>query len=152
MNRVQPSGPRLAGPVLMLAATIAAGTLGYVLIERWSVEDALYMTVIAVTTVGFGEIHPLSRAGRLFTIALILVGVGSLFYTFGSLMAFVFEGQLTQRWERRRMERQVAQLSASDFVSHVRSPPLHLRQQARRRPGRRPCPALDWPRPAAASG
>jgi len=62
---------RLQGPVLatvLLIAVLAGGTSGYVLIERWSVWDALNMTVTTVTTVGFREVHPLSRAGEVFTL------------------------------------------------------------------------------------
>jgi len=72
-------------------------------------EQAVIVTT--VSTVGFGEVHPLSRAGRFFTMGLILFGVGALFYAFGSLTAFVFEGHLTHRWERRRMETRVERLS-----------------------------------------
>lgn len=64
----------------VLGAVLALGTAGYVLIEGWSAFDALYMTVTTVTTVGYREVNPLSPAGRRFTIALILIGVGTLFY------------------------------------------------------------------------
>ncbi len=110
MDRGEPSGWRLGGPLLALVMTLATGTLGYVLIEGWSVEDAFYMAVTTLATVGYGEIHPLSRVGRIFTSGLILLGVGAIFYAFSSVTGFVFEGQLTQRWERRRMERRVGQV------------------------------------------
>lgn len=102
---------QLGGPLLVLGLTLVVGTCGYVLIESWSWEDAAYMVVTTMATVGFGEVHPLSRAGRLFTMVLIVVGVGAVFYTFSSFMAFVFEGHLTHRWERRRMETRVQRLS-----------------------------------------
>jgi voltage-gated potassium channel len=86
---------------------LIVGTVGYVLIEGWTWEDALFMVVTTVSTVGYGEVHPLSHAGRLFTMVLILVGVGSLFYTFGSIMSYVFEGRLAHRLESRRMESRV---------------------------------------------
>jgi hypothetical protein len=63
---------RLARVALPLAATVAAGTVGYMLLEQWSLLDAVYMTVITISTVGFTEVHPLSGAGHLFTIGLIL--------------------------------------------------------------------------------
>jgi voltage-gated potassium channel len=109
-ERGEPLGWRIGGPLLALGAVLAVGTFGYVTIEGWPVVDALYMTVMTVSTVGFREVHPLSVAGEFFTMALILLGVGALFYAFGSVMAFVFEGHLTQRWEWRRMERRVARL------------------------------------------
>jgi len=102
---------RLGGPVGVLGLVLVVGTVGYMLLEGWSWEDAVYMVVTTVSTVGFGEVHPLSRAGRFFTIGLILFGVGALFYAFGALTAFVFEGHLTHRWERRRMETRVQRLS-----------------------------------------
>ena len=107
---------RLGGPLLALATTLLVGTLGYVLIEGWSLADAAYMTVTTVATVGYGELHPLSHAGRLFTIALILLGVGSIFYAFGAVMTFVFEGHLTRSWGLRRMERRVQQLSGHHIL------------------------------------
>jgi voltage-gated potassium channel len=102
---------RIGGPLVALGLVLALGTLGYILLEGWSWEDAVYMVVTTVSTVGFGEVHPLSRVGRFFTIGLILFGVGALFYAFGSLTAFVFEGHLTHRWEQRRMETRVKHLS-----------------------------------------
>jgi voltage-gated potassium channel len=87
------------------------GTVGYVAIEGWTWEDAAFMVVTTVSTVGYGEVHPLSHAGRLFTIALILVGVGCLFYTFGSLMGYVFEGHLGRHLESRHMEARVRNAS-----------------------------------------
>ena len=61
----------------LLAMVFAGGVLGYMAIEGWSFWDAFYMTVITVTTVGYREVHPMSRAGELFTSALLLVGVSA---------------------------------------------------------------------------
>lgn len=65
----------------VLIAVIAGGTLGYVFIESAAPLDALYMTVITVSTIGFTEIIPLSDAGRVFTMGLIFVGVGTALFT-----------------------------------------------------------------------
>jgi hypothetical protein len=64
--------------VLVLAAltVIAVGTVAYVLIERWSVLDALYFCVVTLATVGYGDLHPTTDLGRLFTIGYIVTGVG----------------------------------------------------------------------------
>ena len=59
-------GPRLA--VALLTTVIAGGTVGYVLIEGWPAWDAFYMTVTTITTVGYREVHELSRAGQVFTV------------------------------------------------------------------------------------
>ena len=64
----------LATIIAMLVAVLLFGTLGYMIIERWSALDSLYMAAITLTTVGFGEIHPLSQGGRIFTIVLIFIG------------------------------------------------------------------------------
>lgn len=96
-------GPRLAIALLLLI--LAGGTLGYVTIEGWSAWDALYMTVTTVATVGFREVHPLSRAGQAFTLALIVSGVGTAFYTATLLATLVVEGGLQRRFERRRIDR-----------------------------------------------
>ena len=101
-------GPRLA--VVLLVAVVAGGTAGYMLIEGWNVWDALYMTVTTVATVGYGEIHPLSPRGRLFTVVLIFGGVGTAFYTVTLLATLVVEGGLHQRFERRRAARMLEQI------------------------------------------
>src|SRR5499427_9564491 len=87
---------------LLILAVTAAGTVGYVLIEGWGWWDAFYMTVITITTVGYGEVHPLSRAGEAFTVVIILAGVGTFFYGFGQFTALIAGGQLLERRERRR--------------------------------------------------
>ncbi|MBI5242571.1 MAG: potassium channel protein [Elusimicrobia bacterium] len=94
----------------ILAATLLIGTFGYTLIEGWNPFDALYMTVITVATVGFGEIHPLHASGRVFTIFLILGGLGAVGYAFSSVTAFIVEGELTDVLRRRRMLKKIATL------------------------------------------
>ncbi|HEX9094415.1 MAG TPA: potassium channel protein, partial [Coriobacteriia bacterium] len=108
------AGWRLA--VVLLAIVIATGTLGYVVIEGWDPFDALYMTVISVTTVGYSEVHPLSRAGQMFTIVIVTVGVATVLYTFSFLMARLIEGDLQNRWARRRRERMLDQLDRHFIV------------------------------------
>ncbi len=74
-------------------------------IEGWSVWDAFYMTIITVTTVGYKEVHDLSRAGEMFTVVLLIAGVGAALYTFTLLATVVVEGGLPKRLQRRRHER-----------------------------------------------
>ena len=102
---------RLRGPLLTIVATMTLGTLGYILIEGWSISDAAYMTIITLATIGYGEVHPLSTAGRVFTSLLILVGVAGLSYTFTVATGTLFEGHLTRQWERRRMDKLVGRLN-----------------------------------------
>lgn len=101
---------RLRGPLLTMVATMILGTLGYMLIEQWSLGDSAYMMLITLATIGYGEVKPLSDAGRIFTSVLILIGVAGLSYTFTTVTGTLFEGHLTRQWERRRMEKRVAQL------------------------------------------
>lgn len=96
-----------------LMTVMVAGTVGYVLLG-FGVLDAVYQTVTTVTTVGFREVHDLSTAGKLFTIALILVGVGTALYTLGLLIEALIEGQLRDVLGRRKVERQI-----SDMRGHV---------------------------------
>jgi voltage-gated potassium channel len=96
--------------VVLLAAVLVVGTAGYVVIEGWNIFDALYMTITTVTTVGYGEIHPLSPAGRVFNIGVIVFGVATVLYTFSFLMARLVEGDLPERWIRRRRKRMLDEL------------------------------------------
>lgn len=96
---------------MLLAAVVAGGTAGYTLIEGWPIWDAFYMTVTTVATVGFREIHPLSPRGQVFTVALIVGGVGTAFYTATLVAATVVEGGLHRQFERRRAARMLEQLN-----------------------------------------
>jgi voltage-gated potassium channel len=93
-------------------ALLLVGTLGYRLIEgdTWTWIDALYMTVITVTTVGYGETHPLSQPGRVFTIFLCLGGIFTLFYAASEFIRAVISGELQTLLGKQRMERKLAEL------------------------------------------
>jgi voltage-gated potassium channel len=86
------------------------GTTGYVVIEGWPVMDALFMTVTSITTVGYREVHELSPAGQIFTMILLLGGVGTVFYVLTLMVAGVVEGGLFVPWERRRRARMLDSL------------------------------------------
>ena len=97
---------RLRLALVMLASVFVLGTIGYVVLG-FSVLDAVYQTVTTVATVGFREVQPLDDAGKIFTIVLILVGVGTALYTFSVVLETLFEGHLQAVFGRRRMERQI---------------------------------------------
>jgi voltage-gated potassium channel len=107
-----PSGlrSRLGWPAVLLVLVVAYGTLGYALIEGWSFLDALYMTVMTLTTVGFMEVHPLDAGGRVFTITVIVMGVCLLLVTLSLVAGWIAEGGLGQGARRRRVERRVRRL------------------------------------------
>lgn len=107
---------RLGWPVLSLAATLAAGTLGYVAIWDWSVADGFYMTATAVTAVGFGEVRPLSTGGQLFTIGVVAVGFGQIWYILSVMVGLAVDGELRGVWERRKMERRIDEASGHYLI------------------------------------
>jgi len=92
-----------------LVAVTVFGTVGYLLLG-FTLLEAVYQTVTTVATVGFREVQPLSTAGMVFTIVLIVVGVGTVLYNLGVILETVTEGQLRQHLERRRMDRRIAAL------------------------------------------
>jgi len=89
---------------------LVVGTLGYVALEGWPVIDAFYMTVITISTVGFGEIRALSNTTRLFTAVLIVSGVGAAAYTFSSVADYIVAGELRGVLRRQRMENRIRKL------------------------------------------
>jgi voltage-gated potassium channel len=93
-----------------VAAILAAGTIGYRLIEGWSWFDGLYMTVITLATIGYGETHPLTTAGRAFTLLLIAVGVALFAFLISILTQALIETEITSALERRRLIRDISQL------------------------------------------
>lgn len=95
--------------ISLVLGVLVLGIVGYMLIERFSFIDALFTTVDMMSTVG-NTAHPLSDYGRLLTIVIIILGVGSLFYTFGATMEFMIEGHLSQAIGRRIMDRKIAGL------------------------------------------
>ncbi|HXX91306.1 MAG TPA: potassium channel protein [Acidimicrobiales bacterium] len=98
-----------------LAFVVAAGTVGYLLFG-FGVLDALYQTVITISTVGFNSPHPLDAGSKVFTIVLILVGVGTALYTFSSVLEVLIEGHMRELVRRRRMERDIARMSRHVIV------------------------------------
>jgi len=86
------------------------GTAGYMAIEGWNLIDALYMTVITLASVGFKEVHDLSLIGRIFTIFLIVGGVGSVAYALSAGAKIILEGELQEVYGRRRLEKKIREL------------------------------------------
>lgn len=113
-NRTIRRHAKRAGLVMLLL--LGGGAIGYHLIEGWPLFDALYMTVITLSTIGYGETHPLSDGGRLFTVAMILMGVGNLAYVIGASTEFFAAGGLEAYRRRARMERTLATLENHTII------------------------------------
>ncbi|MCD6453426.1 MAG: potassium channel protein [Dehalococcoidales bacterium] len=104
------SHERLHRGLIILASIIATGTIGYMRIEGWPPSDAIYMTMITITTVGYGEVHPLTSAGRIFSIFLILGGVSGALFVLSALVEYIVEGKLGITLRRRQMKAKIAKL------------------------------------------
>jgi len=91
---------------------ILIGTLGYTVIEGWGLLDSFYMTIITIATIGYGEIRPLHPSGRLFTIFLIVFGVGNAAYLVGQLTRMLVEGSVQRVMGRRKLEKQIKELDS----------------------------------------
>lgn len=101
---------RLAVIGAAVLVILALGTAGYVVIEGWSLLDALYMAVITITTVGYREVHPLSDAGRLFTISLLLIGVATLFAAIAIVGEMAVQTEITRFFTGGRMQEKIDKL------------------------------------------
>ena len=95
---------------MLLAMSLVYGTAGYMVIEEFSLLNAVYMTATTLTTVGFGEIEPLEPAGRLFTLSLIVVGFTAAFTLLAVLTSLVVSGQLGRSLTRRSMRQRIDSL------------------------------------------
>jgi voltage-gated potassium channel len=102
---------RLRLAIGLLAAALLFGMAGYVLIEKWPLFDAFYMSIVTLSTVGFGEIHPLSRAGRVFTIFFILLGRGAETYLAIVFAQVIVVDPLRDVFGRRRMEQELGRIA-----------------------------------------
>ena len=103
---------RLLLHALIFLLIVLGGCIGYLLIEGspWTLLDALYQTMITLTTVGFQEVHPLSSPGRIFTMLLILSGMGFIFYFLFRVTEVVVEGTVKDLFGRRKMEKKISHL------------------------------------------
>ena len=103
----------IAGALLIIQA---GGTLGFILIDHYPVFDAFYMTLITISTVGYGEIHPLSHAGRIFNSFLIFFGVTIMLLAVGGMTQAIIELELNQYFEKRRTKKMIDHLQGHYIV------------------------------------
>ncbi len=116
MAKVRLFRSRLARGVFTLAVVVAVGITGYMVIEGWSLLDAAYITILTLTTVGYEEVHPLSSTGRIFTIFLMVAGVGVMLYVLTSVVNLAVAHEVGSLFRRRRMRAQIAKLNGHFIV------------------------------------
>lgn len=102
---------RIRWLALLLVGAVAYGVAGYVLLERWSVMDALYMTLLVLSTVGFREVRPLDAGGRAFTATLMIAGVALVLVTVAVVATWVTEEQMWASRRRKRMQKRLDAMS-----------------------------------------
>jgi voltage-gated potassium channel len=95
---------------------MGVGSAGYMVIEGWNFMDAFYMTIITMATVGYGEVHPVSLEGRIFTVVLILLGVGFFLYVAGNIIQFLVEGRIRSVLGRRKLDKQIDKLKGHYII------------------------------------
>jgi voltage-gated potassium channel len=106
----------LLQPLLLLNGLILAGTIGYMLIEHYNFLDGLFMTVITIASVGFNEVRPLSEAGQIFTILLILVNLGLFTYFITLLSRYFFDADLVKKYKLIKMENSIQKLQGHVII------------------------------------
>lgn len=99
-----------------LATIVAYGTVGYIVLEGWSFMDAIYMTITTMTTVGFREVRDLDAGGRLFTLTVVILGVGTALIGISLLAAAIAEAEIFGLTRRRRMAKRIEGLKEHFIV------------------------------------
>ena len=101
---------RLLPALIFLSIIVVVGIFGYMSVEKWTFLDSIYMLVITLFTVGFQEVHPLSPAGKIFTMFIIAGGVGRVIYAAGQVVEIIVEGEMTGYQRRRRMDKTINEM------------------------------------------
>ena len=91
----------------LLALVFTIGTFGFHFIEGWSFFEAFFMTLITVSTIGYGELHPLSQTGRYFDVVVIIMGVGTVAYSFMAITQLIVDGEAQRLLGRRRLDKKI---------------------------------------------
>jgi voltage-gated potassium channel len=104
------TGRRITVLVILSILLTAFGTAGYMLVQDYSFIEALYMTIITLSTVGFTEVHPLDDTGRIFTMILILLGVSFVAFSLAYFSQILLDGNLLETYRRRKLKKKLDQL------------------------------------------
>ncbi len=112
--------------LIILLLIFLMGIAGYMIIEKWSFIDSMYMTVITLTTVGFMEVNILSSGGRIFTILLIILGFSVIFYGLGTVTVFIVEGEMMGILRRKRMRKKISKLDQHYIICGLGDMGIHV--------------------------
>jgi len=104
-------GSRVYTALTLVTIAVITGIVGYMLIEGMSFLEAFYMTIITISTVGFGEVRTLSDEGKLFTIFLIAGNIGIFTYSITTISAYLFDGELRKIYKRIKVKNDISKLS-----------------------------------------
>jgi voltage-gated potassium channel len=104
-------------PIVIVTSTVLVGTIGYRLIEGWSWFDGLYMSIITLATVGYGETHPLTEPGKVFTVVMIVIGVIVFGYLISSITQVLIETELESVFGRRKLFKDISKLRDHYIIS-----------------------------------
>ncbi len=96
--------------IILLVSLILTGVIGYKILLDLSFIDALYMTVITISTVGYAEVGVMDTEAKVFSILLIFVSLATVGYLFSTIMSSFLEGDLKKAWRRRKMERKITSM------------------------------------------
>jgi voltage-gated potassium channel len=104
------TGRRMTVLAVLSILLTAFGTAGYMIVQDYSFIEALYMTIITLSTVGFTEVHPLDNNGRIFTMILIVMGVSFVAFSLAYFSQILLDGNLLEAYRRRRLKKKLDQL------------------------------------------
>lgn len=127
---------RLWAVLAFFVGVLALGAVGYRLVEGWSWSDALYMTAITATAVGFHEVHPMGGGGRLVTLGVLAGGLLGLGFWWALLTALIVDWDVLGMWRRRRMGKGLATLSGHHIVCGAGRMGRVIEEEVRRSGGR----------------
>lgn len=119
-------------PLILTVLVMLIGTVGYVLIEDFPIFDAIYQTAITFTTVGFGEVHPLSDVGKIFTINLIIAGFAVFSSAIGILVSELNKGHIVAIMKERRMLYKIVRLKKHFVVCYHNEYTIEVTKQLRK--------------------
>jgi voltage-gated potassium channel len=101
---------RLLPALILLLIIVTIGVTGYMLLEGWNFLDSFYMVIITLFTIGFNEAHPLSPAGKIFTMFIAVSGVGTAIYAAGRAVEIIVEGEMSGYQKRKRMDKKISEM------------------------------------------